>query len=165
MRERLRHLDDGSNKWSFVDHVLVECPRCAACAHIRADRSDGDRGVPASCAKLTCGACGYVGRGESTGWQRTEGTDWYFNLPLWLRAPCKGRLLWAYNAEHLNLIESYVSAELRERRRHVDAGWCNSSLVSRLPRWMVLAKNRDTVLKGVAAVREKLAHGSARENT
>jgi hypothetical protein len=53
-------------------------------------------------------------------------------------------VLWAYNAEHLNFLRRYVSAELRER-----LVMRNTSLASRLPKWIKSAKNRDAALKGL----------------
>ena len=64
------------------------------------------------------------------------------------------RDLWAFNRRHLELLESYVEAKLRERHEDEDQGWANTSLVSRLPAWMKSAKNREEVLKGLARLRE-----------
>ena len=48
-------------------------------------------------------------------------------------------MLWAYNDRHLDFLQRFVSATLRERRP------VHSSLVSRLPDWVKAAKNRAAV--------------------
>ena len=49
-----------------------------------------------------------------------------------------------------------VGAGLRERAAD-RAGWRNSSLASRLPRWILSAGNREAVRKGLARLRETAA--------
>lgn len=70
--------------------------------------------------------------------------DPHFGHPLRLVESTRIGVVWAYNARHLVELRAYVSALLRERR-----GSTNRSLISRLPRWIKLAKNRDTVLKAL----------------
>jgi len=79
-------------------------------------------------------------------------------LPLWLQTPCAGHVLWAWSAWHLDFIERYVSADLRERTPNI-----NTSLASRLPKWIKSARHRKEILKGIRRLRERLAErGSAR---
>jgi predicted RNA-binding Zn-ribbon protein involved in translation (DUF1610 family) len=75
---------------------------------------------------------------------RTEGSDPFFGLELRLRAPFRGELLWAYNAEHLAFLKRYVGATVREREPNQ-----NGSLVSRLPQWIKSAKHRDDLLAAI----------------
>jgi hypothetical protein len=82
--------------------------------------------------------------------------DAYFHEPLWLRTPCSGHELWAYNEQHLAFIKEYVSAELRGSYRDTQYGYSNQSLASRLPTWMKSAKNRDAVVAAVARLQERL---------
>ena len=156
-----RFRDDGTDVYSFMDEILLVCPRCAACAISRQLRHHG---LPATATarqkaasveppgwfaprRLTCSSCGYVKEWATStihrGWR--EGRDDYFELPLWLTTPCCGELLWAYNKAHLDYIQSLVGADLRERRPG-PRGWSNASLAGRLPRWMKAAKNREQVL-------------------
>ncbi|HEU0051767.1 MAG TPA: hypothetical protein VFQ39_01275, partial [Longimicrobium sp.] len=81
-----------------------------------------------------------------------EGLDPVFALPLWLRTSCRGNLLWAYNAPHLDFLERWVGATLRHRAPNA-----NRSLASRLPRWMTAANARDDVLGCLRALRATLA--------
>jgi hypothetical protein len=70
--------------------------------------------------------------------------DPHFGHPLRLVVPTRHGVVWAYNARHLAELRAYVGALLRERR-----GSTNRSLISRLPRWMKLAKHREDVLKAL----------------
>jgi hypothetical protein len=63
-------------------------------------------------------------------------------------------MLWAYNFEHLDFIEAFVSAKLRESQRDENDLWSNHSLFSRLPRWIQSAKNRETILKVISKIRQ-----------
>jgi hypothetical protein len=60
------------------------------------------------------------------------GGDAYFGLPLWLTTDCRGHVLWAYNIAHLDLLEAFVSAQLRERGPILGS----MSLVERLHAWI-----------------------------
>lgn len=153
--------------WDFGDSFLVVCPICSRRAMV------SDRGAhPGYRIVLTCRECGHSdtwkyaspGIGYTNDLARyTPGqvcigaaADWYFHLPLWLQVPCCGEMLWAYNADHLQFLEDYVGATLRERRRDEEFGWSNQSLASRLPTWMKSAKNRSTVLKCLAKLKAML---------
>jgi hypothetical protein len=76
---------------------------------------------------------------------------WTDDVSLWLKTNCCGNTLWAYNKEHLDFLESYVSASIREQVPNI-----NKSLASRLPTWIKSAKNRETVLKCINKLRKKL---------
>jgi hypothetical protein len=139
--------------FDFADEILVVCPECAKQAL-----------VTGRDYKLTCGQCG---RGKylrekpygilfSSNARKFAGryvligapVDPFFHLPLWLRAPCCGHTLWAYNYRHLAFLRSHVEAQLRERAGQPKR---NASLGSRLPGWMTTAKNRTKVLKCIDA--------------
>ncbi len=179
-----RFRDDGRSLATFGDSFLVVCPRCGRCAHVlpRDPARHGYRDP----WRVSCLHCGYVqtwppertarprpqwGKEHRRGTERRQistgtfvpsahsaarraadgPTDWYFRLPLYLQTECAGRRLWAYNVEHLSALEAFVAAPLREASP--THPW---SLVSRLPRWMVLAEHREAVLKGIKRLRAKL---------
>lgn len=77
---------------------------------------------------------------------------------LWLRVGCCGHTLWARSARHLEFLESYVAATLRER---LHENWPDREYVATLPKWLCLAKNRPAVLRGFAALRERLAEADS----
>jgi len=135
-----RYRDTGETLGDVSAEVLAVCPACSACARITRER-----GVCPSCA-----------------WTRECPRDralWgvpndpYLGLPLWLTTPVGDETLWAFNAGHLDLLDAYVSATLRERV----ADRAGFTLVERLPPWLKSAKNRDAVRAGIARLRERLA--------
>jgi hypothetical protein len=140
----------------FADDILVRCPHCARPARLlqrtnAAGRRAGYRFVCGSCTR----AQQWPSRGERCFPLPGAGPALSgFDLELWLQVPCCGETLWVYNGAHLAFLERYIAATLRERRPE-QWGWSrNSTLESRLPRWMQLAKNRSAVLKGLARLRE-----------
>ncbi len=80
-----------------------------------------------------------------------EASDPRFGVPLWLRLECcGGHLLWANNEAHLDYLESYVGATLRERPDGP------ARLSWYLLSWMKQAKHRDEVLRSLARLRASL---------
>ena len=162
-----RFTDDGARIEDFGGSFLVVCPTCSRRAVVSNRGSGANPQVI-----LTCAACGHseVWKGAGPGVTYSSNlehyrpghvcigaaVDWYFHLPLWLQLPCCGETLWAYGARHLEFLESYVGAGLRERGRDEEYGWSNQSLASRLPAWMKSAKNRTEVMKCLAKLRERL---------
>ena len=148
--------DSGETIYSFLDDLLVTCSQCKNCAKIvRVDVSDRTWFAP---RRLVCNKCGLIGN-----WAKKSmcvggvaPVDPFFGLPLFFSANCCGHTLWAYNLKHINLIEDYVSAELREHTQNQETGWMNKGLVNRLPQWMINAKNRDNVLKVIAKLKKDL---------
>ena len=97
-------------------------------------------------------------RGARTSKTRDQDA-WYDQLELWLQTPCCGETLWAYNKEHLDFLEQYVAATLRERTRPNGTGRYaarNSTLTSRLPGWIKRARNRDDVLRCLSKLHRML---------
>ncbi|MEM9863811.1 MAG: hypothetical protein AAF938_19585 [Myxococcota bacterium] len=154
----IRFRDAKESHYEFMDEVLVECPRCKRCAVNRQLDPDERPGWFAP-RRLTCTHCGY-----SKGWHKRSiqrhsthsPIDDYFELPLWLQETCGGRALWAYNERHLNVIRSYVAADLRERIPDQETGWSNRALTSRLPRWMKEARRRDDILRALDRMAARL---------
>jgi hypothetical protein len=116
---------------AFHDEVLVTCPHCAKCA------------LWTQCAALRVPALEQ--------WR----PDPVFRLPVWLRARCRHGIFWAYNLRHLDQIEAFVGASLRERQRDPVHGWSNRAWTSRLPAWISSAKNREEVLRCIARIRRE----------
>ena len=132
------------SKPTETDPVLIACPKCFSKAEVVLI---GEDKVRASCFE-----CGYTkdkSSNQLSFYGYDNATDGYFGFSLWLRADCAGNSLWAFNDKHLTFLESYVSANLRERTKDEEWGWSNSSLASRLPKWIKLSKNRDALLKAL----------------
>jgi len=141
---------------SFLDEILVVCPRCAQRARVTPEpKSDGTMFAP---RRLVCAACGLtreVRKGTVTLGARGTPRDAYFGEPLWLRASWGRKTLWAYNARHLAYLEDFVRAELRAHSR-TNPACSNCSVISRLPRWMKEAGNRKQLLSMIAKLRATL---------
>ena len=139
------------SKPTEADHVLIACPKCSSKAVVV---PLGEDKVRASCVE-----CGYTkdksSNGRSFYWNDDNPTDGYFGFNLWLRTDSVGNSLWAFNNEHLEFLGSYVSASLRERTKDEEWGWCNSSLASRLPKWIKSSKNRGALLKAINELKTK----------
>ena len=139
------------SKPTVDDPVLVICPKCSKKASVI---PSGEESV-----KCTCFACGYICEKHSNDrsfyWYNENPTDGYFGFDLWLKTNTLGNSLWAFNLKHLEFLESYISAKIRERSKDEKWGWHNSSLASRLPKWIKLAKNRKVLLKAINELKEK----------
>lgn len=131
--------------------IHVVCPRCSARAVVAPRPVEG---VAAAWwpRRLACASCGHGNSWEPRSSIWGNPVDPYFRLPLWLRADCRGHLLWAFNEQHLDLLEGYVAARLRERRAYPGS----MSMLARLPRWLKSAKNRDEVLRTIRKLRATL---------
>ncbi|WP_267113994.1 hypothetical protein [Xanthomonas sacchari] len=79
-------------------------------------------------------------------------SDPHFGMPLALVAPTRAGLLWAYNPRHLQELQDYVAATLRERR-----GLFGRSMVARLPAWMKLARHRPLMLRALQRLQQASA--------
>ncbi|MEV0977850.1 hypothetical protein [Streptomyces sp. NPDC049915] len=155
----VRHRDHGQWLVQFTGRVLVVCPRC------------GGRGlvvpVPGVAApkyfsallfqprRLACAECGAVAdwtaqeRGTGLVGAVPGGTeDPFFRRPLWLQTRCAGRILWAYNENHVDALDAYVRARLRERQASP-----TMAMFARLPTWMKSSKRRGEVLAGLSTLR------------
>lgn len=145
-----RFFDKGFSLDAFRDEFLVICPKCKGMAkviplEIKSNKLNSQLFAP---RKLVCLNC--VFRDTWNAHQIITGSnvDWYFRLPLWLQISCCNELLWAYNFKHLEIIEQYVSAKLRERNKKG-----RNSFLSKLPKWLKSAKNREEILKAIGKLR------------
>jgi hypothetical protein len=130
-----RHLDPGVRVFELGPTLeapwLMVCPRCEGCARLVGSR-------------LVCSSCAL----DRTSAARDYG--------FWLSTRCCGEELFATSERHLGLLEDFVLASLRERRRDPEKGWSNQSMESRLPGWMKAGKNRDELARGLARLRKRL---------
>jgi len=159
--DRRRFRDPLTRLGGFADKILVRCPACDGRAAVIPDPNVAGDGWRSRChRRLSCLHCGYT----DTWTAPREGNyrmvpepcgsdDPYFRLPLWLRADCCGaHVLWAYNGEHLDLLEAYLAARLRERGDYPGS----MSMVERLPAWLKSAKHRDEALRTIRRLRSSL---------
>jgi rRNA maturation protein Nop10 len=162
-----RFINENKMLFRFTDLVLVKCPECSDVAKIvipeRIDDSEeyGDLWNSLK-RRILCTNCGYMKetkakRGPFSDWKyeyqeaniSEEAIDWFFGLPLYLQAPFKGNTFWAFNYEHLNYLERYIRAELRDPAPYY------LSVESTLPKWIKLSKNREDLLKIISKMKSK----------
>lgn len=159
MTEQKRFQDSRETFYHFLDEILIVCPNCRSCAGISCRALD-ERPLYFRDRRLVCGHCGLVrdwtGSSFHFDWNTDPVCDSYFGQPLWLQAPCCGHVLWAFNLRHLTYLESYVRADLKSQEKHPEWGWSNQSMANRLPKWMIVAKHREAVLKTLAKLKARL---------
>jgi transcription elongation factor Elf1 len=71
---------------------------------------------------------------------------------LWYNEDFKGNHFWALNDDHLEYIEEYIKADLRERNRKNRPA---ASLAEKLPQFIKSAKNREALLKLISKMKIK----------
>jgi len=151
-----RFTDEKLTLQDFLDEILVVCPRCQSRASVT-PTPGGDGSVFAP-RRLVCAACGLVRqkttRKISLGSRGTP-RDAYFGEPLWLRMGWGRKTLWAYNVRHLDYLEAFVRAGLRAHSR-TNPACSNCSVISRLPKWMKDASNREHLLAMMKKLRATL---------
>lgn len=153
----MRFEDTRESIYSFQDEFLVKCPCCDSCAKVRRiDPESQDWFAPRRFSCIKCGSSSNWAEKEIKRYWLYEPVDDYFHYPLWLQIPCCGQILWAYNLRHLDFIEQFVAAQIRQRKPDEKLGWSNQSLFSRLPKWIQSRKNRDEILKAIIKMRESL---------
>lgn len=128
------------------------CGRCGTRLERLAAQREGS--PPPRVERVRCPTCGRTNLLGVT-WtrvpRRAEPRDPLVGLPLWLQTSVRGETLWALNRRHLDAIETYVGATLRERLPHF-----NGSFASRLPRFVTRAEHRADVLRALARLRDTL---------
>lgn len=130
-------------------------PRCAKCGGDKFDFSNSTiaRHADTIMMKTHCLGCGasneFPARGAFA--RIRDGHDHCFGRPLVLRAEYGRRLVWAYNLHHIELLENWIEADLRERSLNAHY----MTMAARLPRWMKVAHARKPVLRALAKLRDK----------
>ena len=132
----------------FYKEVWVVCPSCQHKAVATT--------VDEARVRLYCASCGYqkerstsvVFQGEKV--QFRTSADFFFETELWLQVPFKGDRFFAYNLEHLEYLETYIAASLREHKNRT-----GFTLLERLPKFYHDAKNRTALLKLIEKLKRK----------
>jgi hypothetical protein len=148
-----RFSDNGELIYEFGDEFLVVCPKCKSAAKVTSPETDSEKSADKLFAprKVLCLSCLFRDTWNKGQLSIGGNFDWYFKLPLWLQISCCGETLWAYNYRHLQFLENYVAAKLRERKKPN----ITRSTASRLPQWIKSAKNRDEVLKAIEKLKDE----------
>ncbi len=141
-----RFQDENLTLTDFYKETWVICPSCEKKALVKVD-------FDSNTARLFCVECGY--NKETTTAIVPNGTikmaaHRYFNAELWLQASFKTDIFWALNGAHLNYLESYISASLREHKNRT-----HFTLLEKLPKFYHEAKNREDLLKIITKLKRK----------
>lgn len=144
------------SKDSFGDRLVVDCPGCGGKAVITPLAAGIDpRDQDAAARRMTCHACGATRDQAAT--PPGQVMNPFMGLAPRLRAETRHGDLVAWNEDHLDYLEHYLSGRLRIETPDARTQVRNASVVSRLPAWAKSARNRDAVLKAIARLRlEKL---------
>jgi hypothetical protein len=144
-----RFQDQNKTLRDFYNEVWVICPSCENKAVAKAIIENNQ-------VRLYCEHCGY-NKQKSTEIciSGTKGilempAHGYFDVELWLQASFKNEIFYAFNGEHLNYLENYISANLRE---HKDRS--HFTLLEKLPKFYHEAKNRGALLKIIQKLKNK----------
>jgi uncharacterized protein YlaI len=159
-RPQQRFRDDGRSLFDGLDDIRVKCPKCGAAGRIaRIDTAPArTKALAFAPRRFQCSACSHRVEWRGNAVMIGGAHDPYLRLPLQLQTRTRHGVLYAYNAAHLDWIEAFVAAPLRERR--IDRGMANRSIASRLPTWIKAAKNRDDVLRALGRLRRCLAEAT-----
>lgn len=141
-----RFQDENLINSDFYKEVLVVCPKCSKKAIATVN-------FEAKNAKLFCENCFYSQ--NSTTEFRKNGTievaaNRYFQADLWLITSFKNDIFFAYNYAHLDYLERYISATLREHKDRT-----HFTILEKLPKFYHDAKNRTGLLKIIAKLKNK----------
>lgn len=147
--DKIRFNDQNKRLEDFRTEVWVVCPACGRKAVAQVDYQQRK-------ARCICTSCGHTK--EATTESRIFGiignlevaAHHYFNAELWLQAPFKNEVFWAYNDQHLEYLASYIAAILREHKER-----SHFTLLEKLPRFYHEAKNRAALLKLIEGLRRK----------
>ena len=153
-------VDDGRTLLDFTTEVLVACPRCGKRAFVTPVPYGDDESALAphwiEPRRLVCPACGLVRSYTDRHAAYGGAVDPFFQLPLWLQTRCRGQVLWAFNAAHVDHLQRFVSAS--QRVRALGEGRA-MSLVERLPSWITAAGNRDDVSRALRQLAGRALRG------
>jgi len=146
MTQQNRFQDENLTLTHFYQEVWVVCTNCEKKAIAKVVFEN-------KIARLFCVHCGY--NKETTTALLKNGSikmaaHHYFEAELWLKTPFKNDVFWAFNAEHLEYLERYISATLREHKDRT-----HFTLLEKLPKFYHEAKNREDLLKIITKLRNK----------
>lgn len=139
--EANRFSDQNKILSDFYNEVWVVCPSCTQKVVAKTDYKNKK-------VRLLCPGCGY-NKEKSMGNLMTA-ANCYFMAELWLQHPFKNDVVCAYNGHHLEYLESYISADLREHKDRT-----HFTLLEKLPKFYHEAKNRDALLSIIRKLKTK----------
>ncbi len=145
MNQTNRFQDENLLPSDFYQEVCVVCPSCSKKAMAKVN-------FETKTARLLCLHCGCNKETTTAIKYGTINTaaNHYFRAELWLKAPFKNDVFWAYNYNHLAYLERYISASIREHKDRT-----GFTLLEKLPKLYHEAKNRESLLKIITKLKSK----------
>lgn len=147
MSEPNRFQDENLLLSDFYSEVWVVCPTCAKKAIVKANFEN-------KTVRLFCVHCGYnkeMTTSLSHNMSVQMPASQFFDSVLWLQAAFKKENFWAYNDKHLDYLEGYIGASLREHKDRT-----HFTLLEKLPKFYHEAKNREPLLKLITKLKNKI---------
>lgn len=148
-QEPKRFQDKNYRISEFYKDVVVHCLGCN-------NKAIATVNFETKTAKLICTSCGYskqeniyINIANQTPTMQTA-AHLYFGAKLWLQLPFKNEIVWAYNYQHLDYLEAYIAATIRESNNRT-----HFTLLEKLPKFYHDAKNRIALLKLMEKLKEK----------
>ena len=137
MKLSTRFQDENLLLSHFYQEVCVVCPACFKKANATVNKET-------KTARLICESCSCNKEITTISGNCTieMPANQYFEVELWLQAPFKNDIFWAYNSNHLEYLERYISATIREHKDRT-----GFTLLEKLPKFYHEAKNRESLLK------------------
>jgi hypothetical protein len=151
-----RFKDNFKTRYYFAHEFLVVCPKCSSKAKVLPSVPWSSKRLFSTKRRLICTHCGFYKEQKPNRVIQMYGDrDWVFGLPLFYTICVKDGTLYAYNDEHLDYLKQFISAKLRTRDYSNSYSYSNRSQISRLPKWVKLAKNRNNLLKAIEKFEKK----------
>ncbi len=146
MLKQNRFQDENLILSNFYQEVVVVCTSCAKKAMATVN-------FETKIARLFCVNCGYNKETTTILLKNSSletAANLYFQADLWLKAPFKNDIFLAYNDKHLDYLERYIGASLRENKDR-----SHFTLLEKLPKFYHEAKNREGLLKIIQKLKSK----------
>jgi transcription elongation factor Elf1 len=142
MNSTARFQDENLIRSDFYKEVWVVCPSCGKKAIAKVN-------FEAKTARLFCTSCSY-NKETSTAYVETAANYYFDHAELWLKASFRNEIFWSFNDKHLEYLERYIGAALREHKDRT-----HFTLLEKLPKFYHEAKNREGLLKIIAKLKRK----------
>lgn len=141
----------------YLRVVFCKCPRCGKRSMIQAESRYAIPWQPTD-VSFTCASCTLRHGWPIPNWKSdfanfnpANGCEPYFGYTVWAVGQLGNHVLAILNRQHADDLSAFVA--LTDRPRPANSKW---SMVNRLPRWILLGKNRERVIRLIAELRASL---------
>ena len=135
-------------KWAYPASSNPLCSHCRKPLD-RRDRPTARHEDGTLFVRIRCDHCDKTEDYPGLPGSAPSGSRSYRLLRRFLETQVAGETLWLNNLAHLEALEDWLGAKVRERGPQPGL-----TMMARLPRWMKASTNRDKVLRGLAQLRE-----------